>query len=78
MIASIIEHSDGTSFVVVTGQDGEHHVFDIMETDSRDEPGQIEYESFHHHVVFNYSLLGDPDADAEEISDVYACVDEYA
>ena len=46
MTASIIEHSDGTSFVVVTRQDGEHHVFDIMVTDSLEELGQTECESF--------------------------------
>ena len=78
MTASIIEYCDGTSFVVVTGQDGEQHVFDITETDSREELSQIEYKAFHLHVVFNYSLLGDPNAEAEEISDVYDCEDEYA
>jgi hypothetical protein len=78
MTISITEHSNGASLIVVTEQDGEHHVFDIMETDSGEELGQIDYELFHGHAVFNYSLLGEPNAEAEEISDVHGCEDEYA
>ncbi|MFI4940647.1 MAG: hypothetical protein ACHP7O_09960 [Burkholderiales bacterium] len=78
MNASIIEHSNGTSVVVVTGEDGEHRVFNIMEMDSGEEFGQIDYELFHGDMVFNYSLLGDPNADAETNADAYDCEDEYA
>jgi hypothetical protein len=78
MTASIIEHSDGISIIVVTGQDGEHHYFDIMETDGREALGQIEYEAFHDHVVFKYALLGAPNAHIEETSDVNDREDENA
>lgn len=75
MTASIFEQSDGSSFVVVTRQDGEYNVFDIANTDNLLEPDQIECELFNH-GVFKYSLLGAPNADAEEISDVYNVEDE--
>jgi hypothetical protein len=78
MTASIIEHSDGTSLVVVTGEDGEHCIVDIMETAGREEFGQFDYELFHGHTVFNYSLLGEPNADDEETPDAYDLEDEYA
>lgn len=78
MTASIIEHSDGTSFVVVTRQDGEHHVFDIMVTDSLEELGQTECESFLHCVVFKYSLLGAPNADSEDLWDAFDNDEEHA
>ena len=71
MTASIIEHSDGASFVVLTEQDGEHHAYEIMQTDDREEFGQIEHELLHCHVIFHYSLLGAPNADDEEIPDAY-------
>ena len=76
MTASITEYSHSASIVIV--EDGEHHVVDIMETDSCEELGQVDYELFHGHAVFNYSLLGDPNADSEEISEVYECEDGYA
>lgn len=71
MAGTIIEQPDGTSYVVLTGEDEEQHVVNTMENDSREELGQIEYESFHHHAVFSYSLLGDPNSDDQEISDEY-------
>ncbi len=78
MPTSIIEHSDGTTFVVVTEQDGEHHAYDIMQTDDREEFGQIEHETFHYRVIFHYSLLGAPNAHAEEVPDLYGHEDEHA
>lgn len=79
MTASIIEYPDGSSIVVATGQDDEHHVFNIMETDSQEELGQADYEFSLVHAVFNYALLGDPNANAEENSeDIYECEDGYA
>jgi len=78
MTASIIEHLDGTSFVVVISRDSDHHIFDITVTDSREELGQFEEKSFHQYMVFSYSLLGDPNADAEEIFDVDNFEDECA
>lgn len=78
MTASITEHSIGASIVIVIEDDDEHRVCGIMETDSREELGQIDYELFHGHAVFNYSLLGEPNAEAEEISEVYECEYEYA
>ena len=76
MAASIIEHSDGAFFAVETRQDGEHHVFDIVVEDNQDELGQTESESFFHYMIFNYSLLGDPNAEAEENFDAYGYEDE--
>lgn len=77
MTGTIIEQSDGASYAVVTDQDGEQFVFNLIETESPEVLGQIEYESFCHSAVFKYSLLGDPNSEADEISDVYQCKDEY-
>ena len=78
MTTSITEHTNGASIVIVTVEDGEDRVFNIMETDSGEQFGQIDYELFHGHMAFNYSLLGDPYAEAEEFSDAYDCEDEHA
>lgn len=78
MTASITEHPNGASIVIVIEEEGEHRVFGITENDSREDLGQIDYELFHGHAVFNYSLLGEPNAEAEEISNAYDCEDEYA
>lgn len=78
MSASITEHSTGASIVIVIEEEGEHRIFGIAENENREKFGQIDYELFHGHTVFNYSLLGDPNADAEAISDVHDHEDEYA
>ena len=78
MTASITEHMYGASIVIATGEDGENSEFNITETDSQEDRGQIDYELFHGHAVFNYSLLGDPDADNEEGSDVHDSAKEFA
>jgi hypothetical protein len=77
MTTSIIEQLDGTSIVLVTGQDGEHQIFDVMETDNLEDLGPIDYELFHGHAVFNYSLLGAPNADTAEVPDVLDSEDAY-
>ncbi|MBU1424280.1 MAG: hypothetical protein KKH12_14870 [Gammaproteobacteria bacterium] len=77
MTNSIFEQSDGTSYVVVTGEAGEHQVVEATEAFSREELAQIDVESFLGNVVFNYTLLGDPDADGAEVSDEYDVEDEY-
>jgi len=77
MANSIFEQSDGTSYVVVTGETGEHQVVDVTEAYSREELAQIDVESFLGNVVFNYALLGNPDADDEEMSGKYDVEDEY-
>lgn len=78
MIASIIEHSDGAFFAVETRQDGEYHVFDIVVEGYLDDPGQTECESFFHYMIFNYSLLGDPNSEAEDTFDANGPENEYA
>lgn len=78
MTASITEHSNGASVVIVIEEEGEHRVFGITETDNRGTPGQIVYELFHGHAVFNYSLLGEPNVVAEENPEAHVCEDEYA
>jgi hypothetical protein len=77
MTNSIFEQSDGTSYVVVTGETGEHQVVDVTEAYSREELAQIDVESFLGNVDFNYALLGKPDADDEEMSDNYDVEDEF-
>ena len=77
MTNSIFEQSDGTSYVVVTGEIGEHQVVDVTEAYSREELAQIDVESFLGNVVFNYTLLGDPDADDTGVTDEYDVEDEY-
>jgi hypothetical protein len=77
MSNSIFEQSDGTSYVVVTGEAGEHQVVDVTEAYSREELAQIDVKSFLGNVVFNYTLLGKPDAADEEMSCKYDVEDEY-
>ena len=77
MTNSIFEQSDGTSYVVVTGETGEHQVVDVSEAYSREELAQVDVESFLGDVVFNYALLGNPDAADEEMSGEYDVEDEY-
>ena len=77
MTNSIFEQSDGTSYVVLTGETGEHQVVEVTEAYSREELAQIDVESFLGNVVFNYALLGDPDAGNEEMSCEYDVEDEY-
>jgi hypothetical protein len=66
MTTSIFEQSDGTSYVVLTRETGEHQVVDVTEAYSREELAQIDVESFLGNVIFDYALLGNPDA-ADEV-----------
>jgi hypothetical protein len=68
MTTSIIEQSDGTSYVVVTGETGEHQVVDVTEAFSREELAQIDVKSFLGNVAFDYALLGSQCAADEEMS----------
>ena len=68
MTASLIEQSDGTSYVVVTGETGERRVVDVTEAYSREELAQIDIKSFLGNVVFNYTLLHNPDAADKRMS----------
>jgi hypothetical protein len=77
MTTSIFEQSDGTSYVVLTGETGEHQVVDVTEAYSREELAQIDVESFLGNVVFDYDLLGNPDAADEDMSCEYGFEDEY-
>ena len=77
MTNSIFEQSDGTSYVVVTGEAGEHKVVDVTEAYSREELARIDVESFLGNVAFNYALLGNPDAADEEMSGEYDVEGEY-
>ncbi len=77
MTASITEHAYGASIVIATGEDGENSVYNITQTESQEDPVHIDYELFHGHAVFNYSLLGDPNAD-DEVAEIYDSEEEYA
>lgn len=77
MTTSIIEQSDGTSYVVLTRETGEHLVVDVTEAYTREELAQIDVESFLGNVVFNYTLLGYPDAADEEMSHKYDVEDAF-
>jgi hypothetical protein len=77
MTTSIIEQSDGTAYVVVTWETGEHHVVDVTEAYTREELAHIDVKSFLGNVVFDYALLGNPDAADEEMSFRYDAEDEY-
>jgi len=68
MTTSIIEQSDGTSYVVVTSDSGEHQVVDVTDTYSREELAQIDVKTFLGNGVFNYALLGSQCAADEEMS----------
>jgi len=78
MSASITEHANGATVVIAIEEEGEQRLFGIPEIDNQEPPGQIDYELFHGHVVFNYSLLGEPDGKAEEKPEEHLCEDEYA
>lgn len=77
MTTSIFEQSDGTSYVVVTGETGEYQVIDVTEAYTREELAQIDLKSFLGNAVFNYTLSGDPDAANKEMSYRYEVEDEY-
>lgn len=77
MTTSIFEQSDGTSYVVLTGETGEHQVVDVTEAYSREELAQIDVESFLCNVAFNYALLGKPDVSDEEIPSRYDAEDAF-
>jgi len=78
MTASITARADGATVVIAIEEEGEYRLFSMPEINDHETPGQIDDELFHGHVVFNYSLLGEPDADAEEHSKANAYQDEYA
>jgi hypothetical protein len=67
MTTSLIEQSDGTSYVVMMSETGERHVVDVTDAYSREELAQIDVKSFLGNVSFNYALLGKPDAAVEEM-----------
>ena len=77
MTNSIFEQSDGTSYVVVTGEAGAHQVVDVTEAYSREELARIDVESFLGNVAFNYALLGNPDAADAERSFQYEVEDAF-
>jgi hypothetical protein len=77
MTTLIIEQSDGISYVVLTGETGEHQVIDVTEAFSREELAQIDVESFLGNVAFNYALLGKPDAADEEVPSRYDAEDAF-
>lgn len=77
MTTSIIEQSDGTSYVVVTGETGERQVVDVTEAYTRQELAQIDVESFLGNVVFSYTLLGNPDAADKRMSCKYDIEDAF-
>jgi hypothetical protein len=77
MTTSIIELSDGTSYVVVTSESGQHQVVDVTEAYSREELAQIDVKSFLGNAAFKYTFLGNPDAANKEMSYRYEVGDEY-
>ncbi|MBU1426267.1 MAG: hypothetical protein KKH12_13890 [Gammaproteobacteria bacterium] len=77
MTNSIFELPDGTSYVVVTADTGKHQVVDVTEAFSREELAQIDVESFLGNVVFNYALLGNPDAADREMPCRHDVGDDY-
>jgi hypothetical protein len=60
MINSIIEQSDGTSYVVVTSATGEHHVVEVTEAYSREELARIDLKSFLGNGAVSDTLWGRP------------------
>jgi hypothetical protein len=75
MTTSIVEQSDGTSYVVLTRESGEHQVVDVTDAYSREELAQIDVESFLGNVAFNYALLGSQCAADEEMMYQYEVED---
>ena len=77
MTTSIVEQSDGTSYVVMTSETGEQQVVDVTDAYSRDELSQIDIKSFLSNGVFNYALLGSQCAADEEMSYRYEVEDAF-
>ena len=77
MTTSIVEQSDGTSYVVLTWETGEHQVVDVTDAYSREELAQIDVESFLGNVAFNYALLGSQCADDEKMPYQYEVEDAF-
>jgi hypothetical protein len=77
MTTSIVEQSDGTSYVVLTKETGEQQVVDVTEAYSREELAQIDVKSFLGNVVFSYALLGNPDAADRRMSCKYDVEDAF-
>jgi hypothetical protein len=67
MATSIIEQSDGTSYVVVKCESGELQVVDVTDAYSPEELALIDVESFLGNAVFDYTLLAGRVAADEEI-----------
>ncbi len=78
MNASMTEHSNAASIDIGIEEEGEYGKFGITDSDNRETLGQIDYELFHGHAVFNYAPLGESNAEDEEHSDEHVCEDEYA
>jgi hypothetical protein len=57
MTTSIVEQSDGTSYVVVTWETGELQVVDVTEAYSREELVRLDLKSFLGNASPNHSLL---------------------
>jgi hypothetical protein len=75
MTTSIVEQSDGTSYVVLTSEAGEKQVVDVTEAYSREELAQIDVKSFLDNVVIDYALLGSQCASDEEMTYRYEVED---
>ncbi len=78
MAASIIEHLDGTSSVVVPWETGDHHIVGLVETNTPMESDQFDHEPFLCNIVFNYALLGTPNAADEKTDEENDIEDGYA
>jgi hypothetical protein len=77
MTTSIVEQVDGTSYVVLTGANGEHRVVEVTDAYSREELAQIDVKSFLDNVAFNYALLGSQCAADEEMAYQYEVEDAF-
>ena len=77
MTTSLIEQSDGTSYVVMTSDSGEQQIVDVTEAYSREELAQIDIKSFLNNGVFNYALLGSQCAADDEMSYQFEVEDAF-
>ena len=77
MTTSIVEQSDGTSYVVLKWETGEQQVVDVTDAFSREELAQIDVKSFLNNVVYNYALLGSQCAADEEMTYRYEVEDAF-
>ena len=77
MTTSIVEQSDGTSYVVLTWETGERQVVDVTDAFSREELAQIDVKSFLNNVIFSYALLGSQCDANEEMTYRYEVDDAF-